>query len=150
MEKSTFDTTNCSNLIHELLQKQRQIETEFEIGLNRSIIEEEETKSFGNEFVPIFNNPNNGDDAEEVINNAEEAIENVEETIENAENQVVPGKSIDSNSEQTTKSNATEDTNPIHASGLDLRGSFFGVELYEKHAAILRKEKFRLQENKVS
>ncbi|XP_021747894.1 protein FAR1-RELATED SEQUENCE 5-like [Chenopodium quinoa] len=142
MENSTFDTTNCSNLIHELLQKQRQIETEFEIDLNRSIIEEEETKSFGDEFVPIFNNPNNVDDAEEVINNAEEAIENaeeaieiaeevienVEEAIENGENQVVP------------------DTNPIHASGLDLRGSFFGVvretfeeilELYEKHAAIL-------------
>ncbi|XP_021747430.1 protein FAR1-RELATED SEQUENCE 5-like [Chenopodium quinoa] len=46
----------------------------------------------------------------------------------------------------TTKSNAIEDTNPIDASGLDLRGSFLGVvrqtfeeilELYEKHAAIL-------------
>ncbi|XP_021764581.1 protein FAR1-RELATED SEQUENCE 5-like [Chenopodium quinoa] len=143
MENSTFDTTNCSNLIHELLQKQRQIETEFEIDLNRSIIEEEETNCFGDEFVPIFNNPDNADEA---IDNADEAIENAEDPIHNAENQVVPDKSIDSNSEQTTKSDATKDTNPIDAYGLDLRGSFVGVvretfveilELYEKHAAIL-------------
>uniref|UniRef100_A0A803MJN5 SWIM-type domain-containing protein n=1 Tax=Chenopodium quinoa TaxID=63459 RepID=A0A803MJN5_CHEQI len=105
MENSTFDTTNCSNLIHELLQKQRQIETEFEIDLNRSIIEEEETNCFGDEFVPIFNNPDNADEA---IDNADEAIENAEDAIHNAENQVVPDKSIDSNSEQTTKSDATE------------------------------------------
>ncbi|XP_021724249.1 protein FAR1-RELATED SEQUENCE 5-like [Chenopodium quinoa] len=124
MENSTFDTTNCSNLIHELLQKQRQIETEFEIDLNRSIIEEEETNCFGDEFVPIFNNPDNADEA---IDNADEAIENAEDAIHNAENQVVPDKSIDSNSEQTTKSDATEDTNPIDAYGLDLRGSFVGV-----------------------
>ncbi|XP_021729345.1 protein FAR1-RELATED SEQUENCE 4-like [Chenopodium quinoa] len=116
------------NLFHELLQKQRQIETEFEIDLNRSIIEEQETKSFRDEFVRIFNNPNNGDDAEEAINNAEEAIENAEEAIDNVENQVVP------------------DTNPIHASGLDFRGSFLGVvketfeeilELYKKHAPMM-------------
>ena len=105
MENSTFDTTNCSNLIHELLQKQRQIETEFEIDLNRSIIEEEETYCFGDEFVPIFNHPDNADEA---IDNANEAIENAEDAIHNAENQVVPDKSIDSNSEQTTKTNATE------------------------------------------
>ena len=105
MENSTFDTTNCSNLIHELLQKQRQIETEFEIDLNRSIIEEEETYCFGDEFVPIFNHPDNADEA---IDNANEAIDNAEDAIHNAENQVVPDKSIDSNSEQTTKSNATE------------------------------------------
>ena len=93
----TFDTTKCSNLIHELLQKQSQVETEFEIDLNRSIIEEEETYCFGDEFVPIFNHPDNA-----------EAIDNAEDAIHNAENQVVPDKSIDSNSEQTTKTNATE------------------------------------------
>uniref|UniRef100_A0A803N3W3 FAR1 domain-containing protein n=1 Tax=Chenopodium quinoa TaxID=63459 RepID=A0A803N3W3_CHEQI len=124
MENSTFDKTNCSNLIHELLQKQRQIETEFEIDLNRSIIEEEETNCFGDEFVPIFNNPDNADEA---IDNADEAIENAEDAIHNAKNQVVHDKSIYSNSEQTAKSDATEDTNPIDAYGLDLRGSFVGV-----------------------
>uniref|UniRef100_A0A803LZ36 FAR1 domain-containing protein n=1 Tax=Chenopodium quinoa TaxID=63459 RepID=A0A803LZ36_CHEQI len=153
MENSStnFNTSNCSNLIHEFLQKQRQIETPFlgdfensnsfvEIDLNRSIIEEEEeTKSFGDEFVPIFddnNNPNTGGNQ----------IDNAEEAIDNAENQMVPRKSIDSNSEQTSKSNATEDANPIDAFGLDLRGSFVGVvretfeeilELYEKHVVIL-------------
>ncbi|XP_021747548.1 protein FAR1-RELATED SEQUENCE 5-like [Chenopodium quinoa] len=68
--------------------------------------EEEETKSFGDEFVPILNNINNVDDVEEAIENAEEvidnaeeaieiveeAIENAEEPIDNAEYQVVPGK----------------------------------------------------------
>ncbi|XP_021723359.1 protein FAR1-RELATED SEQUENCE 5-like [Chenopodium quinoa] len=121
MENSTFDTTNFSNLIHELLQKQRQIETEFEIDLNRSIIEEEETKSFGDEFVPILNNINNVDDAEEAINNAEEAIENAEEAIENAEEPIENAEEPIDNAEYQV----VPDTNPIHASGLDLRGSFF-------------------------
>ncbi|XP_021737848.1 protein FAR1-RELATED SEQUENCE 5-like [Chenopodium quinoa] len=130
MENSTFDTTNCSNLIHELLQKQRQIETEFEIDLNRSIIEEEETNCFGDEFVPIFNNPDNADEA---IDNADEAIENAEDAIHNAENQL-----------PYLCSNVTL---RLYAENSDyLRGSFVGVvretfeeilELYEKHAAIL-------------
>uniref|UniRef100_A0A803MMI7 NAC domain-containing protein n=1 Tax=Chenopodium quinoa TaxID=63459 RepID=A0A803MMI7_CHEQI len=100
--------------------------------------EEEETKSFGDEFVPILNNINNVDDVEEAIENAEEAIDNVEEAIEiaeeaienaeelidNAEYQVVPGKSIDSNSEQTTKSNATEGAIWVFfGTGLALAGS---------------------------
>uniref|UniRef100_A0A803LV24 Protein FAR1-RELATED SEQUENCE n=1 Tax=Chenopodium quinoa TaxID=63459 RepID=A0A803LV24_CHEQI len=118
MENSSanFNTSNCSNLIHELLQKQRQIETPIlgnfensnsfvEINLNRSIIEEE-TKSFGDNCNP-------------------EEADNVEER----ENQVVSHKSIDSNSEETSKLNAIEDANPIDASGLDLRGSFVGVKL---------------------
>lgn len=164
---SNFDASNCSNLIHELLQQQRQIETPFQrefetsnthlqIDLNQSITEEEATQSLRDEFVPIFEDKNNHDNGGienfgvNNIDNGEQAIHFAEEAIEIAENQVVqidiPRKSIDSDLEQTTKSNATADLNPIDASGLDLRGSFVGVvretfeeilEMYEKHAAIL-------------